>query len=62
MSKRGDADLVEDILICLEKIKQYVSDYSYDDFLQEYKTQDAVIRNIEIIGEASKKISPELKN
>jgi uncharacterized protein with HEPN domain len=62
MSKRGDADLVEDILICLEKIKQYVSYYSYDDFLQEYKTQDAVIRNIEIIGEASKKISPELKN
>ena len=62
MSKRRDIDFIEDILICLEKIKQYISDYSYDDFLNDYKTQDAIIRNIEIIGEASKKISPELKS
>ena len=61
MSKRRDIDLVEDILICLEKIEQYVSGYSYDEFLKDHKTQDAIIRNIEIIGEASKRISQELK-
>jgi len=62
MSRRRDIDLIEDILICLDKIKQYISNYSYDDFLEDYKTQDAITRNIEIIGEASKKISPELKS
>jgi len=62
MSKRRDIDFIEDILICLEKITQYISNYSYDDFLDDYKTQDAIIRNIEIIGEACKKISPALKS
>jgi len=62
MSNRKDINLIEDILICLEKIKQYISGYSYDDFLKDYKTQDAIIRNIEIIGEASKQISPVLKS
>ncbi len=61
MSKRSDIDLIEDILFCLSKIKNYVSDLSYESFLEDYKTQDAIIRNIEIIGEANKKISEELK-
>ena len=30
---------------------------SYDDFVKDFKTQDAVIRNLEIIGEAAKNIS-----
>ena len=34
---------------------------SYDDFLRNEEKQDAVIRNIEIIGEAVKNISVELK-
>ncbi len=32
-----------------------------DDFFSDRKTQDAVIRNIEIIGEAIKNISPKLR-
>jgi uncharacterized protein with HEPN domain len=31
----------------------------YDEFLNDYKTQDAVIRNIEILGEAAKLLSEE---
>jgi len=62
MSKPSDIDFIEDILICLEKIKKYISGLSFDEFLKDYKTQDAVIRNIEIIGEASKKISSDLKD
>ena len=61
MSKRFDIDLIEDILICLAKIKDYIHGFSYDDFVKDYKTQDAIIRNIEIIGEAGKKISTGLK-
>jgi len=61
MSKRTDADLIEDILICLSKIQQYINGLSYDDFANDHKTQDAIIRNIEIVGEASKRLSTEVK-
>lgn len=59
MSKRSDIDLIADILICLAKIQSYVSGLNYDEFIEDSKTQDAVIRNIEIIGEAVKKLSEE---
>lgn len=62
MSKRTDHDLIEDMLICISKIRQYSHGVSYEDFVNDFKTQDAIIRNFEIIGEASKLISPELKN
>ena len=39
----------------------YTSEMGYDDFVQNYKTQDAVIRNIEILGEAAKLLSDETK-
>ncbi len=32
------------------------------DFFEDIKTQDAVIRNIEIIGEATKNLSDEIRN
>ena len=35
---------------------------TYEFFLEDTKTQDAVIRNLEIIGEASKNVSPELRD
>jgi len=61
MSKRSDIDLLDDIFTCLERIQVYISGLSYDDFASDQKTQDAVIRNIEILGEASKKLSEDIK-
>jgi len=46
MSKRSDPDLLEDILISMKRVESYVSGLSYDDFIKDQKTQDAVIRNI----------------
>jgi len=48
-------------LICLSKIAQYIHGISFDDFVHDLKTQDAIIRNLEVIGEATKQISPKLK-
>jgi len=48
-------------LICLSKIKQYAYGLTYDGFVNDSKTQDAIIRNLEVIGEATKQISPKLK-
>lgn len=41
-----------DILGAIDKISSYVEGMNYEDFLSDHKTQDAVVRNIEIIGEA----------
>ena len=40
----------------------YVNSISFDDFNIDTKTIDAVVRNFEIIGEASNKIPEEIKN
>lgn len=43
---------------------QHILDYTAagkDGFLSDRKTQDAVVRNLEIIGEATKRVSPSLK-
>lgn len=44
---------IEDILESIEKIERYTTDMGYSDWLKDEKTVDAVVRNIEIIGEAS---------
>lgn len=61
MSEREDAELVADILEAITRISGYTANMNYDAFLTDTKTQDAVIRNLEIIGEAAKKISSPLR-
>ena len=41
---------------------KYASDISYDEFLKDGKTARAIIRAVEVIGEAASKISDELRN
>ena len=59
MSKRGDFELVCDIKEAIERIISYTTGFSYDDFSKDIKTQDAVVRNLEIVGEAAKNLSNE---
>ncbi len=44
---------VEDILTSIEKIEEYTRGMSYEQFSVDGKTVDAIIRNMEIIGEAA---------
>ena len=44
------------ILEAIERINRYSNGMDEEEFLQDEKTQDAVIRNFEIIGEASRNI------
>lgn len=53
MSKRTPNLLLEDIIDSGTKILNYTKDISFEDFLKDSKTVDAVIRNFEIIGEAA---------
>ena len=52
---------IEHILLAIEKIREYTKGMSLLDFKKNEMAQDAVIRNIEIIGEATKNISSDLK-
>jgi len=61
MPKRGDKEFLLDIIEAIKRIEVYTKELSYQDFLQKIETQDAVVRNFEIIGEAVKNISKNLK-
>jgi len=61
MSKREWKLFIEDILESIRLIKNYVENMGFDDFKNDRKTIDAVVRNLEIIGEASRFIPDEIK-
>jgi len=53
MSKRSLGLLVEDIWESIEKIERYTEGMTQNSFQSDEKTTDAVVRNLEIIGEAA---------
>ncbi|MGB3565228.1 MAG: DUF86 domain-containing protein [Thermoanaerobaculia bacterium] len=51
---------LEDIRDAAEQIQVYVEGLEYDQFIADQRTADAVVRNLEIIGEAVKRLPPEV--
>ena len=62
MSKRGNKEFLADIKEAIRRIKIYVKEIDYSKFLKDIIIQDAVIRNFEIIGEAVKNLTDELRD
>jgi uncharacterized protein with HEPN domain len=56
MSSREWLFRIQDILKAIEKIERYTEDMALSHFKQDELVVDAVVRNFEIIGEASKNI------
>ena len=54
-------DYIEDILEAMTNAIEFIKDMSYDEFVKDTKTVYAVIRAIEIIGEAGKNIPEETR-
>ena len=52
---------LDDILEAIDRICEYVQGMDEDAFGSDKKTQDAVIRNLEVIGEASRNLSDDLR-
>ncbi|QQL48737.1 HepT-like ribonuclease domain-containing protein [Mucilaginibacter ginkgonis] len=52
---------LEDIKLSIERITQYLDSMDFIAFQDNYMVIDAVIRNFEVIGEASKRLSSEIK-
>ena len=62
MSKRKDREFPLDIRDAALRAQSYTEAMRFDDFVKDSKTQDAVVRNLEIIGEAVKNLSASLRN
>jgi len=53
---------LEDVLKSAAKVQRYTSGMTFKDFLADERTFDAVVRNLEIIGEAAKNIPTEVRD
>ena len=62
MKEREYKDYIQDILDSINDIKTFVREINFEQFKNDKKTINAVVRSIEIIGEAAKKIPEALKN
>ena len=62
MSDREILLLLEDMRDAALKILSYTSGMSFDDFISDDKTIDAVVRNFEIIGEAANRVPDNFKS
>ena len=61
MSKRNVKLYIEDVRDAVEKIEKYTEGLSFDTFIKDEKTVDAVVKNFSVIGEAVKNFPKEIK-
>ncbi len=59
---RDEYVYLQHILDAIARIEEYLQDIDDETFYQRYMIQDAVIRQIEVIGEAAKRLSGELRD
>ena len=53
MPPRPWRERIEDIIAAIERVQTYTASMDFNEFLADHRTIDAVIRNLEVIGEAS---------
>jgi len=53
---------LEDILSSIQKIRDYIGSLGFEEFSANLLVQDAVVRNLEIIGESIKNIPQEIRD
>lgn len=61
MDKNKNIFRLQHVIDCIEKIEIITKDLSYESYLDDWIKQDAIFRNIEIIGEAIANVEEELK-
>ena len=62
MPKRDVRLFLHDMLEAIEKIERYTAGLGFEEFEANDMVVDAVVRNLEIIGEAAKHIPQDLRN
>lgn len=60
---KGDVEVyIEDVMESISKIEEYTKTLSRDDFFSNTQVQDAVLRRLEIMGEAVKNIPDDFRD
>ncbi len=59
MPKRTEREFLVDIREAITRIHAYSKNLNFESFLRDLKTQDAIVHNIEILGEAVKNFSDD---
>jgi uncharacterized protein with HEPN domain len=59
--KKDPRIYLDDILFSIDLIQQYIVDVSFSSFDNSYDIQDKVLRRLEIIAEAAKKLPEEIR-
>jgi len=59
---RDDSVYLNHILDAISRVEEYIRGIKYEDFKKNYLIQDGIIRQIQIIGEATKRLSEEIKS
>jgi len=59
MPKRAPELLLEDMLAAIRKVERYTSGMEQETFRRDEKTIDAVVRNLEVLGEAARQMPDE---
>jgi uncharacterized protein with HEPN domain len=62
MNKRDDSVYLQHILEAMELIEEYLTDIDFSKFNNTRLLQDGVIRQFEIIGEATKNLSQNVRD
>ena len=62
MSERTYHDYLQDILDSLVKARAFVRGMTYEEFVADEKSNFAVVRALEIVGEGTKRLPAELKD
>jgi uncharacterized protein with HEPN domain len=60
-TKRDHLDYLQDILSMIDKVEQFTADLSLEEFEENEMVHFAVIRAIEVMGEAAKHLPPEVR-
>jgi len=62
MNNTDNTIFLRHILDCIERIEMYLQRFDYEEFQNDSKTLDAVVRNVEVIGEASNNLTRDFRS
>ena len=62
MTEKIHKDYIQDIVDAIAEIEFFVKDMAFPDFIEDRKTVNAVIRSLEVLGEATKNIPDIIRN
>jgi uncharacterized protein with HEPN domain len=60
--KRDNTDYINEILNSITEVEEFTKNMNFEAFFKDMKTRHAVVRCLEILGEATKNISQDVKD